>query len=231
MFRLYDRKQHFLSQHYLKPQTSSSQKFLTTIAYGLLPLVLASPLVAIAHTVKTDANVAATFHIEPNHHPKAGEPAQAWFVLTQQGGQQISLAQCNCKLTVYDKTRSPASVVLEPTLTTISAEQYRDVPGAEIVFPKPGLYSLELSGSPATGANFQPFKLSYSVTVGAGNAIPNPSKNNSAVQPSPSGAVAQSADQATAATWQTPAIVLGVLAGLGVVGGGIWAVLTRNRTH
>jgi hypothetical protein len=216
-----------LNQHSQRQGTSGKQKLLTAIVYSLLPLSI--PGMAIAHTVKTDANVAATFHIEPNHHPKAGEPAQAWFVLTQQGGQQIALTQCDCKLRVYDQTRSLAAVVLEPAIETISAEQYRDVPGAEIVFPKPGLYALELSGNPIAGASFKPFKLSYNVTVGAGKATTSTPKNNPEVQPSPTQTVAQSTDQATGSNWRTPAIALGVLVGLSVLGRGIWTLLTRDR--
>ncbi len=129
--------------------------------------LLISP--ALAHNVEVSGDVAATFHLEPNHNPKAGEPAQTWFALTRKGGQIIPLEQCNCKLAVYSQPRSQdASPVLQPPLRATSAERYKSIPGAEIVFPKPGAYELELSGTPKAGANFKPFKLKYNVTVAGG---------------------------------------------------------------
>ena len=128
---------------------------------------------ALAHNVEVSGDVAATFHLEPNHNPKAGEPAQTWFALTRKGGQIIPLEQCNCKLGVYSQPRSQkASPVLEPPLKAISTEGYQGIPGAAIVFPKPGAYELELSGTPKAGANFKPFQLKYPVTVVAGTAAP-----------------------------------------------------------
>jgi hypothetical protein len=124
---------------------------------------------AIAHEVKVSGNVAATFHLEPSHNPKAGQSSQVWFALTRNGGKIIPLAECNCKLAVLAEPYVAGSKpLLEPLLKATSVEQYQQVPGTEIVFPKPGAYKLELSGTPRTGASFQPFELSYSVTVGAG---------------------------------------------------------------
>ncbi|MBD2326038.1 hypothetical protein [Alkalinema sp. FACHB-956] len=101
------------------------------------------------------------FHIEPNHNPKAGEPAQAWFALTREGGDPIALDQCVCKLTVYDGSTAIAT----PTLKAISPERYSSVPGATVIFPKAGLYRLELKGQPKTGEDFNTFQVSYEVTV------------------------------------------------------------------
>ncbi len=50
-------------------------------------------------------------------------------------------------------------------LKAISAEKYQGIPGADIVFPKAGIYELELSGTAKNKANFKPFKLTYTVTV------------------------------------------------------------------
>ncbi|MBW4538469.1 MAG: hypothetical protein KME43_04905 [Myxacorys chilensis ATA2-1-KO14] len=123
--------------------------------------------VIIAHNVKTSGNVAATFHIEPSHNPKAGERSQAWFALTKQGGELVSLDRCNCSLNVYDRQQNS---VLQPALKSISAEQYQGIPGAELVFPKAGIYTLELSGRPKDGESFNAFRLTYEVTVQAGAA-------------------------------------------------------------
>ncbi len=120
----------------------------------------------LAHEVEVSGDVAATFHLEPNHNPRAGQPARVWFALTRRGGQIIPLEQCNCKLAVYLKNRKDGDKpLMQPPLTAIFAEKYQGIPGANIVFPKAGIYELKLSGTAKTKANFKPFELSYTVTV------------------------------------------------------------------
>ena len=118
-----------------------------------------------AHNVEVSNGVAATFHIEPNHNPRAGERSQAWFALTRRGGKSIPLSQCNCALAVYSLPRTAeAQPVAKPTLTAINAEN-QDVPGASIIFPQAGAYELELQGTAKDGASFSPFRLTYPVNV------------------------------------------------------------------
>jgi hypothetical protein len=120
-----------------------------------------------AHEIKTSADVAATFHIEPSHNPKAGQASKAWFALTRRGGKLIPLSQCDCKLAVYALPRnSGATPVSRPPLTAYNVERFQGIPSAAVTFPKPGLYQLELSGKPKGDAQFSPFSLSYRVTVG-----------------------------------------------------------------
>jgi hypothetical protein len=134
-----------------------------------LGLVLVSALIAspvAAHNVQVSGNVAATFHIEPGHNPKAGKSSQAWFALTRRGGRPIPLTQCNCQLSVYSVPRTRnARPLMRPPLRAISAERYRDIPGAQIVFPRAGAYELELRGTAKNGGIFQPFTLKYTVNV------------------------------------------------------------------
>ncbi len=131
--------------------------------------LLAAPV--FAHSVKVSGDVAALFHIEPNHNPRAGQPSRAWFALTRKGGQLIPFEQCNCKLAVYPEPHKEGSrPLMEPTLKPVSADQYRGIPGADIVFPRAGIYELELSGKPSSGASFRPFELTYEVTVQPGGS-------------------------------------------------------------
>jgi hypothetical protein len=132
----------------------------------LLSALIAAPVAA--HTVMVSGDVAATFHIKPNHNPKAGQPSQAWFALTRRGGQIIPLSQCNCQLTVYSRPRAQnAQPIVRPPLKPISDEQYQNIPGADIVFPRAGAYELVLSGTAKNGASFRPFTLTYGVNVGS----------------------------------------------------------------
>jgi hypothetical protein len=129
---------------------------------GLFVLGLNAPAV-LAHNVKVDDQVAATFHLEPNHNPRAGEAAKIWFALAKKGGEAIPLADCDCQLTVRQKD----NVVATPGLSALDVEQYRGIPAATFTFPAVGLYSLRLSGKPKT-TGFNPFNLDYEVTVQAG---------------------------------------------------------------
>ena len=133
---------------------------------ALMLLATASTVPVMAHNVEISNGVAATFHIEPNHNPRAGEESQAWFALTQRGGKTIPLSQCNCELNVYTVPRnSTAQPILNPILQAIDVEKYQEIPGAKIIFPQPGAYELEISGTAKDGSSFQPFELSYTVNV------------------------------------------------------------------
>jgi hypothetical protein len=119
-----------------------------------------------AHEVKVVGDVAGTWHIEPNHNPKVGVPARTWIALTRKGGEILPLDQATCHLAVYTRPRKPgAKPVLTPTLTAVSAERFRGIPGADITFPKVGLYQLELTCSPKKSSAFKPFQMKYDVTV------------------------------------------------------------------
>lgn len=136
------------------------------IESGIFPIPQLNSTLVLAHEVEVSGDVAATFHLEPNHNPRAGETAKIWFALTRRGGLIIPLEQCNCKLAIYPKGyKQGDKPLMEPPLKAVSAERYKGIPGANIVFPKAGIYELELSGSAKTAANFKPFELTYTVTV------------------------------------------------------------------
>ncbi|MDF2388952.1 hypothetical protein JMG10_46495 [Nostoc ellipsosporum NOK] len=136
-----------------------------------LVIAIASIYPTSAHEIKVAADVGATLHIEPNDNPRAGESTQAWFALTRKGGKQIPLSQCDCQLLVYAQPHTPKEpALLEPSLKPVVAERYQGIPGADIIFPKPGIYQLQLSGKPAPGANFKPFTFKFEVVVAAGAA-------------------------------------------------------------
>lgn len=181
----------------------------------LLVVWLAGP--AVAHEVEVAGDVAATFHLEPHHNPKAGEPAQVWFALTRKGGKIIPLTQCNCQLAVYPQPHVEGSQpLLEPVLKATTAEQYQGIPGAEIVFPKPGAYELELRGTPKAGGSFQPFELSYKVIVGAGSMPASSPTAQAALQPEQMAKPAAMVEQPLA-EWQIPAAAGAVVVGIGAI--------------
>jgi hypothetical protein len=139
-----------------------------------------------AHTVKISGDVGGTVHLEPNDNPRAGEVTQAWFALTRKGGKVIPLKDCNCQLAIYAEPHVAGEpALIAPPLKPIQAERYEGIPGAEITFPKPGAYQLQLTGKPVTEGNFKPFDLKFVVTVAIGKAvdIPQPGQNVKENQP------------------------------------------------
>ena len=149
------------------------------IFYSSLLLLSFFSTEVLAHNVKTDASVGVTFHIEPDHNPRAGEKSQAWFALTRPGGQLIPLSQCDCNLKVYLESNSDANTpLLNPPLIAISPEKYQNIPGANLVFPQPGIYQLELTGNPIEQGDFAPFQVTYPVTVIPGVPTPQETQKN-----------------------------------------------------
>lgn len=205
----------------------SHRSSLNKILGGTLFLaLLVTP--AAAHKVEVSENVAGTWHIEPDHNPKAGETARVWIALTRKGGKILPLEQGNCQLAVYSQPRTPGgSPVLQPPLKAISAEQHQGIPGADIVFPTAGIYQLELTCTPKTEGDFQPFQINYEATVASGVTAPSPNSEISL----PSTEVAQSQEATASPTtkeespfrnqpapeWSVWAIVLAIIIGLGTL--------------
>ena len=138
------------------------RRLLIATAVGLLTLLLQ------ANKAKLEGAVRATLHIEPDDTPRAGKPVLVWFALTRSNGKDLPLADCNCQLAVL--AQSQADPIMTPTLRSVSAEGYENIPGAEITFPTVGTYELVLTGTPARDKNFAPFELNFPVTVIVGQA-------------------------------------------------------------
>ncbi|MBD2260987.1 hypothetical protein [Pseudanabaena sp. FACHB-2040] len=138
----------------------------------LLALSLTSLALPVsAHKVQVSGDVGGTLHIEPNDVARAGEPTEVWFALTRQGGQVIPLADCDCQLSVFAQPYGEGATPLaQPPLAPVTAESYENIPGAEVVFPDVGAYTLVLTGSSRAAEEFQPFELPFEVTVAARSA-------------------------------------------------------------
>ena len=204
---------------------------------GLLsPLALSAlPRPALAHTTVVAEDVAGTWHIEPNHNPKAGETATAWVALTRVGGTLLPLSEAQCQLQVYTQPRSADDTpILQPPVKAIAAEQYEGIPGADLVFPNPGLYDLELSCTPVQEESFVPFTLAYEVAVAAGTnpagvtpTDPTDAADAAESVTSPSTPVASTPEAATAEPGSLGwAIALLSLVG---VGGWLWIAQSSKR--
>ena len=191
----------------------SNIKYLLLLVLSSL-IVTANPQV-LAHTVKISEDVGGTVHLEPNDNPRAGEVTQTWFALTRKGGKVIPLKDCNCQLAIYAEPHAVGEpALLEPPLQPIQAERYQGIPGAEVTFPKPGAYQLQLSGKPVTEGSFKPFELKFVVTVTTG-------KNIDTLQSRPS---VNENQQGTTIGLAQPLIWLGIL----LLSGGILVFLVQT---
>lgn len=195
---------------------------------GCLFIGLLSMLPAQAHKTEVSGNVAGTWHLEPDHSAKAGEPARVWVALTQQGGRVIPLEQCDCKLAVYDANQADAPSILQPTLKAMSPESFENIPGAEITFPEVGEYRIVLTGSPKADATFTPFELSYTTVVAAGSSSPSAQPAQSEVAPSPSPSKGEDLSNPSPESSGPQARFWGVAVAVGVVGIAIAALLLRQ---
>lgn len=121
-----------------------------------------------AHTVNIDrqAGVAGTWHIEPDHNPRANQPTRVWVVLTQRGGKPIPLASLQCRMSVFHLPRWAGDrAVQQLPVKGVNAENWRNIPGADVVFPRVGRYQLQLNCNPQGQTNLSPFQLTYETTV------------------------------------------------------------------
>lgn len=190
---------------------------------------------AAAHKVEVSEDVAGTWHIEPNHNPKAGEPARAWVILTRKGGQILPLEEGNCQLAVYSVPRTPSDLpLLQPTIKAVSAERYQGIPGADIVFPNIGIYQLELSCTPKAEGSFKPFQMKYEVSVAA-SAVPPaprgtetspPSRESAQSQGTTASPTTQEDSRQSARGWSVLAIAIAVVLGIGTLG-----IVARRATR
>jgi hypothetical protein len=146
---------------------------------GTALLVAVSAIPAIAHNVEVAGEVAGTWHVEPDHNPRSGEPAKVWIALTRKGGAVLPLTQANCRLAVFPQPYTEGDKpLLQPELKAIAVEQYEGIPGAEVVFPQPGLYEMELSCTPKEEGTFAAFEMQSPVTVVGGVPSASPPVEN-----------------------------------------------------
>ncbi len=185
---------------------------------------------ASAHKVKVAEDVGGTLHLEPHDTPLAGVPSQAWIALTHKGGKAIALSECNCQLAVYATPHAPGTPpLLQPTLKPVSAERNKSIPGADITFPQPGAYQLQLTGKPVNGESFHPFDLKFDVTVAQGSPVATTSPNQVEVTPSPNQVVESQQEKASKSN-SLPFYLVSFLAAAAVIGSLLFGLQRRRKS-
>jgi hypothetical protein len=139
-------------------------KHVTALVLGLC--LFEGMIPADAHELKANSQVGALMHIQPDDSPQAGKAAVTWFGLVKRGGESVPLANCDCRLSIYNGKQAKGKVLFVPTLREGKIEEpvgtnTRLV--ADVTFPKAGEYTMVLSGKPKAGGHFDPFKLQWVV--------------------------------------------------------------------
>lgn len=122
-----------------------------------------------AQNVTTTGGLVTQVHFIPDP-PKAGPPLLAWFMLTQvghgrSGHHDISAQRCRCVLAIYGAGGPSSTPIAKPTLRAVTANGRPDHLGANVTFPSPGQYVVQLAGRPTKAGDFPPFRTDFVIEV------------------------------------------------------------------
>jgi hypothetical protein len=129
------------------------------------PLIALAPTLAHPINVATAGSLAAMIHLDPKAAPSAGQPSQIWFMLTRRNDEQVSPADCRCRVSIFNSQGQ--TVIKDLPLSTLAiAGQETDHQAMQttITFPKPGAYQVVLTGQASTNRP-SPFEFAFPVTV------------------------------------------------------------------
>ena len=129
------------------------KRIMVLVALLAVVIVIRVPKVS-AHELRTDANIGAVLHIEPDDDPVVGTP-QSFDLFFQDLTNRFTLPDCVCKIELFQNGQVAYSASPHITGRTTSMNPY--------TFTKAGIYSFIVTGTPKQPGNFQPFKLTYPI--------------------------------------------------------------------
>lgn len=124
---------------------------------------------ASAHVLFTDGSIGAVIHVDPDDDPYVGKEAKIHLDFKDRAAK-FDFAKCACKAVILENGKEVFREDLqEPTFA--------------YVFPKKGIYHLEIEGSPRQVGSFQPFTLTYDIRVAreAGETAPSRAHNHNSI--------------------------------------------------
>ena len=78
----------------------------------------------------------------------------------------LQLKDCDCAVQVFTQPAEDSTLpIASPELEPVSAESFTDIPGATVMFPDIGAYTIVITGTPTSTNDFQPFELSFDIAV------------------------------------------------------------------
>lgn len=137
-------------------------KFLLSIIIGLSIFAL-SPYSASAHVLKSDGDIGAVIHIDPEDDPIVGQVATFFFEFKDKTGK-FNPTECDCLLTIFNRDKE----VMSASLFKAQGGSDLNSPAFQYTFPEKSLYSIVVTGKPKAGTDFQSFRLVYDFRVDRG---------------------------------------------------------------
>lgn len=133
----------------MKYELRFTKIFTATLILIIGILFLAFPVSA--HVLKTDGNIGAVVHIDPEDDPVVGQETTIYFDIKDKDGK-FSSENCLC---IFKVTKNGQDVFMQTIQGTTA--QYN--------FPEKDIYVLELKGTPKFEGAFSPFTLTYDIRV------------------------------------------------------------------
>jgi hypothetical protein len=143
----------------------------TVVASAVCAVLISASIthIASAHVLKTDGDIGAIMHIDPDDNPVSGTPTTYNLAFKDTQGR-FNLGDCGCTVSVVQNSIKLAQSPLDAVDSLDSSNIY--------TFPNPGVYTLVVSGAPKSTNSFQPFTLNYLIRVlspsGSGSVQPFP---------------------------------------------------------
>ncbi len=130
----------------------------------LLPLFTTlfflSPLPAYAHILKTDGNIGAVLHIDPDDDPFVGQQASFFFEFKDKQNK-FTPQNCDCTFSI---TEDGKEIFSQPLFQNNSSPSL-DNASVFFTFPEKNVYQVKVTGKPNPADAFQKFTLTYDVRV------------------------------------------------------------------
>lgn len=126
----------------------------------LLPITNYQLSIVSAHVLKSDGNIGAILHIDPDDDPIANQVAYFFFEFKDKQNK-FQPADCSCTFSILEGGKEIYAQPLfqnnpSPSLTNSSVIY---------TFPQKDVYQVKVEGTPNTPGEFQPFTLIYDVRV------------------------------------------------------------------
>lgn len=126
-----------------------------------------------AHVLKTDGNIGAVLHIDPDDDPIAGQQSGFFFEFKDKTNK-FKPENCNCTFSIL---RADKEIFTQPLFQNSSSPSLTSA-SIFFTFPEKDVYQIKVKGLPNTPDAFQQFELTYDIRV-ARVATPtnNPGQN------------------------------------------------------
>jgi hypothetical protein len=135
---------------------------LSAVSAITLLISFATPGVATAHVLKLDGNIAGILHINPDDETPVAGKSTDYIIQFDDGTHKFTLPECDCTVSIINTNdnKTLATLPLAVTSGETSENHY--------TFPDSGIYNLRFTGTPKRAGTFQPFTITYTETVLAG---------------------------------------------------------------